>query len=266
MPGGIDFTLAGLPGTAGAALAVGVTYLIAARWKRRCGVSYCVSAFVFYAVFYTAALEYGILEAIRLGKSVPADMRDVLLLGHSAITAAGVAIFTLLVFGLFVGLRAPAQDNRDPMRAYCGCAAFCLIIVAFLNPVGVVARIHGLSTAPLRMAAFVPAREAPGTGESARPAKQRADRTPEPFPAPGLVRRVEIRDGRIIHYVSGKFRTRAGVSFETYARMVLAHRLYFDNGRPGAVVIRSARTGRHVATRHPDGRFRSQLASRRARK
>lgn len=258
MPGGIDLTLAVLLGMVGAVLTVAVIYLIAARWKRRSGISYGIAAFVFYACFFIAAFEYGILDAIRNGKSVPRDMLDILILGHSGITAVGVTIFTLLVFGLFVGLRPPLEGNLDPVQAYTGCAAFCLIITVFLNPASAVDQLRGASFASVRDARLASLNAAAG--------KRLGLRLPAVFPEPGFVRRVKIKGDRVTHYVSGDFRNRAGASLEAYARMALAHRLYFDNGKPGPVVIRGVKNGRHIATRHPDGRFRQQVARRKSKK
>ena len=100
MPGAFDLAVIALLVTVGAVLSVGITWFVAARWKNRCGISYAIAAFVFYAVFFIAAFEYGILDAIRMGKTVPSDTVDTLLLGHGAITALGVTVLTLLVFGL----------------------------------------------------------------------------------------------------------------------------------------------------------------------
>jgi hypothetical protein len=264
MPGGIDLIPAVLLGMAGAALTIGVTYLIAARWKHRCGMSYCIAASVFYAIFFIAAFEYGILEAIRTGRSVPGDMLDLLILGHAAITAIGVTIFTLLVFGLFVGLRPPLEGNTNPLRKWTGCAAFCLIIVVFLNPIGAVDRLRAVPSVSDHPANLASA--AGASGKAARAAKPRGFGLPAVFPEPGFVQRVKINGGRITHYVSGDVEKRTFGALEAYARKALAHRLYFDNGKPGPIVIRSAKTGRHIATRHPNGRFLRQIASRKQKK
>jgi len=262
MPDGIDFTAFVLLGAMGAVLAVGLIYLIAAHWKGRCGISYGVAALVFYTVFYVAAFEYGLLNAVLQGKAVSADMIDVLVLGHSAITAAGVAIFTLLVFGLFVGLRAPLEGSGNPMRAYTGCAAFCAIVVMVLNPYGAVERLRQVSPGPIRMAALAPTAKL--QGKPSWFTDSPFARTQLIFPVPGFVRRVEIKAAGVTHFVSGDIRRLTGLSPEAYARMVLAHRLYFDNGKPGPVTIRNAETGHLIAVRQPDGRFRQQIASRKS--
>lgn len=272
MPGALNLTAIALLVMVGAALSVGITWFVASRWKNRCGVSYAIAAFVFYAVFFIAAFQYGILDAIRMGKTVPSDTVDTLLLGHGGITALGVTVLTLLVFGLFVGLRPPLEGNQDPMRAYTGCAAFCLILTALLNPVGAVERLRSESDVPLRMTFTAPMPQRaeeiirkPGRRAfvvGVEPAQDTAWKGPLVFPPPGLVRRVQIRGNRITHFISAKVRKRIDLDMEDYARMALAQRLYFDGGKPGPVVLRDAATRSLLATRHPNGGFRWQIADR----
>jgi len=276
MPGAFDVAAIALLAMAGVALSVGITWFVASQWKNRCGISYAIAAAAFYVVFFTAAFEYGILDAIRLGKTVPSDMVDTLLLGHAAITAFGVTVLTLLVFGLFVGLRPPLEGSRDQMRAYTGCAAFCLILTSLLNPVGAVERLRSSPDGPLRMAFTAP------MPQRADPVERKPDRRafvvevesegettwkgPLVFPPPGLVRRVQVRGSRITHFIVGEVGKRIGLDMEDYARIALAQRLYFDGGKPGPVVLRDAATRNLLATRHPSGGFRWQIANRKHRR
>lgn len=267
-----DLAVVALLVIVGAALSVGITWFVASRWKNRCGISYGIAAFVFYAVFFIAVFEYGILAAIRMGKTVPSDTVDTLLLGHVAITAFGVTVLTLLVFSLFVGLRPALDDYGDPKRAYSGCAAFCLILTLFLNPVAAVDRLRSSSDGPLRMTFTAPMPQRAEEIER-KPARRAfvVDMEPERgvawngplvFPPPGLVRRVHVRGNRVTHFLSAKVRERIGLEMEDYARMALAQHLYFDGGKAGPVVLRDAATRHLLATRMPHGGFRWQLADR----
>ncbi len=237
-----------IAGLIGAAVIVGVIYFMAAQWKRRSGVPYCLSACLFYGLLYVATFQYGIVNLDIGGRKFPADSVWIVVIGQSAITAFGVTLFTLILFGGFVALRMRPDRPVNQVKAFAGCTLFCLAIGAFFNPIDAAKK---RERPPVTAAAALISAPSQRAGPAAR---QSVD-TLEDLIRRGVVRRIENGKYNITHFVRHPFHDFPDAAVEGFAKVALAYHLYFNSGRSKPVVFRDGKSGRRVAVRYPDGRF-----------
>lgn len=238
-----------IAGLIGAAVIVGVIYFLAVRWKRRSGVPYCLSACLFYGLLYLATFQYSILNLDIAGRKFPADSVWIVVLGQSAITAFGVTLFTLILFGGFIAVRSRPDRPVNQVKAFAGCALFCLALGALFNPIDAAKK---RERAPVVAAAAL----ATGNARVAARAKRQADQTVAGLLKRGIVQRIENGKYNVTHYVGARFRKFPDAAIESYAKAALADHLYFNGGRSKPVVFRDGKSGRRIAVRYPNGRFK----------
>lgn len=236
-------------GIVGAGLVVAVVYVVAARWKRRSGIAYCLSAVLFFTLLYLATFQYSILNIDTRGKSIPADTVWLLVLGQSAITAFGVAVFTMLLFGGFLALRPRLDGPVNLAKSFAGCALFCLAVSVFFDPMGAAEK-RG-KPAVISSANLVAA-----NARITEAAKSHAKTMLDKLLKQGVVERIVKGDTVLTHYMSAKVRKFPDHAVEEYARAALVYHIYFDGGRAKRVVLKDSKTGRRLAVREPDGRFK----------
>ncbi len=238
-----------IAGLIGAAVIVGVIYFLAVIWKRRSGVPYCLSACLFYGLLYVATFQYGILNLDLAGRKFPADSVWIVVLGQSAITAFGAMLLTLILFGGFIAVRSRPDRPVNQVKAFAGCALFCLATGAFFNPIDAAKkrdRPPVVSAAALASAnARTPIRAEPDFRDALDNLLKR-----------GIVRRIENGKYNVTHFVGPRFRKFPDAAIEGYAKAALANHLYFNAGRSKPVVFRDDKSGRRIAVRYPDGRFK----------
>lgn len=243
-------------GLLGAILAVGGAYFLAARWRKRPAVPYCLSAFVFYALVSIATFQYGVLNS-ELGPEVASGwLLTVLILGQAAVTSVGVAIFAMLVFGGYLFLMGEPDYPVSRVKAYAGCAIFCLFFSLFLNPIEA-ARENGSATEKsLYQAALTN-----GSPEIADAARRESERTLAALRAIGALTRIEVTDTALIHHVKGQFIDLPKAEVEEYMRAALVHYILVEGGNPKRVVLQEIGSGRQIALREPNGVFRRRLVA-----
>ena len=238
-----------IAGLIGAAILVGAIYFLAVLWKRRSGVPYCFSACLFYGLLYLATFQYGILNLDLPGRGFPADSVWIVVLGQSAITAFGVTLFTLILFGGYIALRSRPDRPVNHVKAFAGCALFCLAVGAFFNPIDAAKKRD--RTPIVSAAALMTA-----TARSTELARQQAGETLNGLLERGIIERIENGKYNVTHFVDARFRNYPDPAIENYAKVALAYHLYFNAGRSKPVVFRDSRNGRRIAVRYPDGRFK----------
>jgi hypothetical protein len=243
-------------GMFGAASTVAGTYLLAVRWRSRSGLPYCLSAFVFYSLVYLATFEHGLINADINPEIAASLLMVVLVVGQALVTAIGVAILTLLLFGGYLALLGPLEFTLKRTKAYAGCAAFCFVFAVVLNPVTAVRKIDD----PAHRSLYVRALRDPSP-QVVADASREARRTLDALRRIGALTGIDATDTLLVHHVRGQFLDLPNEVVEEYMRAALFYYVHVDGGRPKPVVLRVTETNREIATLEPNGRFHRSRAS-----
>lgn len=243
-------------GLLGAASTVAGVYLLAVRWRNRSGLPYCLSALVFYALLYLATLRHGLINAEIDPEIAGTALLTVLVVGQALVTALGIAIVTLLLFGGYLAVLGPLEFPVKRTKAYAGCALFCFVFAIVLDPGAAVRKKEDPASRSIYAQAMV--RPSP---EVVSAASQEAKRTLEALREIGALTRIDATDTALIHHVRGQFLDLPNAVVEEYMRAALFHYVHVDGGRPKPVVLRVADSGREIATLQPNGRFRRSRVS-----
>lgn len=245
-----------LLGLAGAAAAVAGTYFLAARWRKRAPLPYCLSVFVFHSLVFIATFEHGVMNS-DLGPGAAAGwMVTVLVLGQAAVTAIGVAIFALLVFGGYLFLMGERDYPVSRLRSYAGCTFFCFLFSMCLNPIDAVRESDSLSGGSLYQAALDNA--SPEVVEAAR---REAERTLAALREIGALTAIDDTEAAVVHHVKGQFIDLPNAVVEEYMRAALVHHVLVQGGRAKPVILREVGSNRQIAQRAPNGAFRRPTAA-----
>lgn len=243
-------------GVLGAMLTAGGTYFLAARWRKRSAFPYCLSAFVFYALVSIATFQYGVLNS-ELGPEVASGwLLTVLILGQAAVTSIGVAIFATLVFGGYLFLMGELDYPVSRVKAYAGCAFFCLFFSMFLNPIEAARKDSSAARESLYQAALTN-----GSPEIVDAARRESERTLAALRAIGALARIDVTDTALIHHVKGQFIDLPKAEVEEYMRAALVHYILVEGGNPKRVVLREIGSDRQIALREPNGVFSRRVAA-----
>lgn len=243
-------------GLIGAAATVAGVYLLAVRWRNRSGLPYCFSAFVFYTLVYLATFEHGLINS-EIDPEIAGSLLLVLLVvGQALVTAVGIAILTLLLFGGYLALLGPLEFPVKRTKAYAGCAFFCFLFAVVLNPVTAVRK----NEEAARQSVYARALQNP-TPDAVAAAGTEAKRTLEALREIGALTRIDATDTVLVHHVRGQFLDLPNEVVEEYMRAALFHHVHIEGGRPKPVVLRVAGSGREIATLEPNGRFHRSRAS-----
>jgi hypothetical protein len=243
-------------GLIGSTLTVAGVYLLAVRWRNRSGLPNCLSAFVFYGLVYLATFEHGLINAdIDPGLAGTALM-VVLIVGQALVTALGVGILTLLLFGGYLALMGPLEFPVNRTKAYAGAALFVFLFAVLLNPIHAVRK----NEDALHQSVYARALADPSP-ETVATAGREAKRTLDALREIGVLIRIEATDTALIHHVRGQFLDLPNDVVEEYMRAALFHHIHFDGGRPKPVVLRVDDSGREIAILQPNGRFQRSRAT-----
>ncbi len=248
------FAVLGL-GLLGAALAVVGAYVLAWRWRKRSPGPYCLSAFVFHGLTFIATFQYGVLNSDPDATAAGGWVLTLLILGQAAVTAIGVAAFTLLVFGAYLVLMGELDYPVRRTKSYAGCAVFCLAFSMYLNPIQAAREGGSAADRSLYQAALENA--SPEVVEAAR---REAERTIAALREIGALAAIDDTEAAVVHHVKGQFIDLPKAVVEEYMRAALVHHMLVL-GRPAKpVILREIGSNRQIAQREPDGRFRRPLA------
>ena len=243
-------------GLFGATSTVAGVYLLAVRWRNRSGLPYCFSAFVFYSLVYLATFEHSLINAEIDPEIAGSLLMVVLVVGQALVTAIGVTILTLLLFGGYLALLGPLEFPIKRTQAYAGCAFFCFAFAVVFNPVNAVRK----NEDPAQQSVYVRALTDPSP-EIVADASREAKRTLDALREIGALTGIDATDTVLVHHVRGQFLDLPNEVVEEYMRAALFYHVHIDGGRPKPVVLRVTESGREIATLEPNGRFHRSRAS-----
>ena len=248
-------------GLLGVTLCLAGIYLMAVRWRKRTAIPYCLSAFVFYALVYIATFQNGLMNAEISPEVAAGRLLTVLIVGQALVTAVGVAIFTLLIFGAYLTLLGELEYPIKRAKAYAGGAIFCIAFAAFLNPITAARQADSLSGRSIYQRAL-----ANGSPELVEAASQQAKRTLDALREIGVLTEIDVTKTAIIHHVKGQFIDLPSRVVADYMRAALLHYVHCEGGSPKRVILRETGSNREIAQLEPNGVFRrpatTQLAHR----
>lgn len=248
----IGVILLGLLGVAGS---IGGVYLIAYRWRGRNPIPYCISAAALFALLYIATLEHALINAGFDSDAVSGSLLSLLLIGQALVTALGVAIFVLTVFGAYLAMMGPLEFPVKRVNSYAGCAIFCFVVSILFNPIDAV-RKNEAAAPSIYMAAM-----AEPTPERIAAARAAAERTLSQLRAIGALTKIETTEGTLIHHVRGQFLDLPNDVVKEYMRAALFHHVHVEGKKPKRVVLRVSDSEREIAQLDTDGHFRRNRAT-----
>lgn len=243
-------------GLLGAIVSVAGVYPLAVRWRRRSGIPYCLSALLFFSLVYLATFQHALINAEIEPDLAASWLMGVLIAGQALVTAIGVAIFTLLLFGGYLALLGPLEFPVNRRRAYGGCALFFFIFAIVLNPTAAVRKIDDAASRSI----YVRALSKPSP-EAIANAGREAKRTLEALREIGALTRIDATGDALIHHVRGQFLELPSAVVKEYMRAALFYHVHFDGGRVKPVILRVTESGRQIASLAPDGQFRRHPAA-----
>jgi hypothetical protein len=238
-------------GLVGAALAVTGVYFLTARWRKRAPLPYCLSAFVFHSLVFIAAFQYGVLNSDLGPGSTAGWLLTALILAQAAVTAVGVAAFTLLTFSGYLFLMGELDYPVGRVKSYAGCAFFCFLFSVFLNPIGAAREDRGPDGQSLYQAALDNA--SPEVVEAAR---REAERTLAALREIGALTSIDDTGNSVVHHVKGQFIDLPNAVVEEYMRAALVHHVLVEGRSAKPVILREIGSNRQIAQREPNGTFR----------
>lgn len=233
-------------GLVGGILMTAALYVAAAHWKRRCGFAYCMPAFLIYVLLFVATYRHSVVNADTGPGGISDYAVTALLLGQAAISAFGVAIAVLAVFGTYLAMLPKLDRPVNRVRAYGSCAIMCMIIAVLFNPNGAVRKLE----APATVAIVAADSKSTDAAMLAR-----AKQTLEKLRELGVITRIEADETSITHYVSEHFIALPDDVVEEYARAAFVHHFHSDLGGAKPVVLRETTSGRRIAIRDQEGNF-----------
>jgi hypothetical protein len=242
-------------GLVGAALAVTGVHILTARWRKRRPLPYCLSAFVFYCLVFIATFQNGMLNS-DLGPGATAGwLLTSMILGQAAVTAVGVAAFTLLAFAGYLFLMGELDYPVSRLKSYAGCAFFCFVFSMFVNPIEAARNNAGLSGS-IYQAALDNA-----SPEAVEAARREAERTISALREIGVLTGIDDTEAAVIHHVKGQFIDLPSAVVEEYMRAALVHHVLVEGRSAKRIVLRETGSNRQIAQREPNGGFRRPVAA-----
>ncbi len=242
----IDPIAATAIGLLGGVLMAAAVYVAAVHWKRRSGLAYCLPAFLIYVLLFVATYRHSVVNADTGTHEISEYAVTALLLGQAAVSAFGVAVAVIAVFGLYLSMLPRLDRPVNRVRAYGSCAIVCMVIAVLFNPNGAVRKLE----APA--AAAIVAID-PNTVDGAM--RRKAENTLQKLRELGVIIRIETDESAITHYVSEHFIALPDDDVEEYARAAFVHHIQNDSGSAKSVILRESKSGRRIAIRDKDGTF-----------
>lgn len=243
-------------GLAGVACTLGGVYLIAFRWRGRYPVPYCMSAFALFALLYIATFEHALINADIGADIAGGPLLTVLLLGQALVTAVGVGIFVLLVFGIYLAMMGPLEFPAKRINSYAGSAVFCFVLAILINPIDAVRK----NDNPDARSLYVIAMTMP-TPAIVRTAGEEAKRTLDELRQIGALTRIDAGKTELVHHVRGQFLDLPNDVVKEYMRAALFHHIHFEGGKVKPVILRVDESNREIASLSPNGRFHRNRAT-----
>lgn len=242
----IDPIAATAIGLLGGVLMTAAVYVAAVHWKRRAGLAYCLPAFLIYVLLFVATYRHSVVNADTGLQEIPEYAVTALLLGQAAISAFGVAVAVLAVFGLYLSMLPRLDRPVNRVRAYGSCAIVCMVIAVLFNPNGAVRKLETPAAAAIIAVD-------PDKVDDAIHVK--AKETVAKLRELGVITRIETDETAITHYVSEHFLALTDDVVEEYARAAFVHHIHYDSGSAKSVILRESNSGRRIAIRDKDGTF-----------
>jgi len=233
-------------GLLGGVLMTAALFLAAVHWKRRSGFAYCMPAFLIYGLLFVATYRHSVVNADTGLSEIPDYAVTALHLGQAAVSAFGVAVAVLAVFGLYLSILPRLDRPVNRIRAYGGCAILCMVIAVLFNPNGAVRKLEAPAAAAIVAVD-------PDRADAAM--RKKAKETLEKLRELGVVIRIETDETAITHYVSEHFVALPDDVVEEYARAAFVHHVHNDSGTAKPVILRETTSGRRIAIRDQDGSF-----------
>ncbi len=227
-----------LAAVAAAVLAAG----IARRRYRHPAAAYSVAALFLNGIAYIALLQTALLhlppETIGLGDLPPAT----LYIAYSAACAAGSVLITIGLVSAFTAIGRPATGDAGRAAPYARVALFAAVIMIIAAPF------------------LVQNQLAIGRAAAANNAEIAALRTSykaglDRLVKLGVVRRIEVDDQTVTHYVSKPLFELGPQRLAEYARASMIYQSYVSGQSPKPVVLRNAANDSKIGTYRTDGVF-----------
>ncbi len=229
-------------GLLAAILAAIMATSIARRRYRNPAAAYAVAALFLNGIIYIALLQTALLhlrpETFGAGNIQPAT----LYIAYSGACAAGSILVTVLLVSAFTAVGGPAPSETGRATPYARVALLVAVITIIAAPflvqnqltIGRAAAANNAEIAALRTSY-----------------KAGLDRLVKL----GVVRRIEVDDDIVTHYVSEPLFELGPQRLAEYARASMIYQSYMSGQSPKPVVLRNAKTAGKIGTYRTDGVF-----------
>lgn len=215
---------------------------IARRRYRHPAAAYAVAALFLNGIAYIAILQSALLhlppETIGLAGFAPAT----LYIAYSGASAAGSVLVTVGLVSAFTAIGRPGTGETGRAAPYVRVAVFAAVVMIIAAPF------------------LVQNQLAIGRAAAANNAEIAALRTSykaglDRLVKLGVVRRIEVDDQTVTHYVSEPLFELGPQRMAEYARASMIYQSYVSGQSPKPVVLRNAANDRKIGTYRTDGVF-----------
>lgn len=215
---------------------------IARRRYRHPAAAYGVAALFLNGIAYIALLQTAFLhlrpESIGMGDFPPAT----LYIAYSAACAAASVLLTIGLVSGFTAIQRPATGESGRIAPYARVALFATVVMIIAAPF------------------LVQNQLAIGRAAAANNAEIAALRTSykaglDRLVKLGVVRRIEVDDETVTHYVSEPLFALGPQRLAEYARASMIYQSYVSGQTPKPVVLRNAENDSKIGTYRTDGVF-----------
>lgn len=215
---------------------------IARRRYRHPAAAYAVAALFLNGIVYIALLQTALLhlrpETFGAGDITPAT----LYMAYSGACAAGSVLLTVLLVSAFTAIGRPSTGESGRAAPYARVALFAAVLTIIAAPF------------------LVQNQLAIGRAAAANNAEIAALRTSykaglDRLVKLGVVRRIEVDEQIVTHYVSEPLFELGPQRLAEYARASMIYQSYISGQSPKPVVLRNAKTASKIGTYRTDGVF-----------
>lgn len=229
-------------GLLAAAVAAVMAASIARRRYRHPAAAYGVAALFLNGIAYIALLQTALLhlrpESVGMGDFAPATLYIV----YSGACAAASVLLTIGLVGAFTASQRPSAGESGRVAPYARVALFATVAVIIAAPF------------------LVQNQLAIGRAAAANNAEIAALRTSykaglDRLVKLGVVRRIEVDDQTVTHYVSESLFALGPQRLAEYARASMIYQSYVSGQTPKPVVLRNAANDSKIGTYRTDGVF-----------
>ena len=229
-------------GILAATIAAVAAAAIARRRHRHPAAAYAVAALFLNGIMYIVLLQASLLhlrpETLGVGSFPPAT----LYVAYSAVCATGSVLISTILVSAFTAIGRPTAGETGRVAPYARMALFTAVIMIIAAPF------------------LVQNQLAIGRAAAANNAEIAALRTSykaglDRLVKLGVVRRIEVNDQNVTHYVSEPLFELGPQRLAEYARASMIYQSYNSGQSPKPVVLRNAENDRKIGTYRTDGVF-----------